>query len=562
MDRVFAAALSVTALLYLAAAKGGERAIPRTRFTCQGRAPGYYADVDTGCQVYHMCDGMGRQFSHACPNTTLFQQRMLVCDHWYMVDCAQSEGNYYANLLIGQRDKPFVTDDEMHLRTPRPDILSVPLNNNYYDGLKAAESKYSLTQTNSISDDDDTIVTSSSNNDLDRDKHNFNHKPSSSSFDSKPISNSLNSKPILNNFNSNPSTDNSNPSGNNFNTSGHNFNPSSGASNLDNPRDSNFRATTPNYPRTAPDVPSYNNINGLVPPNDDNVEQESSTRRVAHIPNVAVPSRELSPPVLPTTTTAATSEEFQIDVRMKPAADPVVKFINRFDPNSPDSLNTSMTRNEIININKHLPVGQPGSEEERTPRKNKNFGNSFNNVQTDKKKGAPENSRADTINTKSNAEGEDVFGNDPNAPSRELLPPKFDVTPLVTTTMGPPIYYEWKWAVPALDLKPPKISNVTYVNTTEPERIERPRYRPRSTTEEPDLKTQNVEYNISSYFVPDYVFPLDGSHPGYEGDHAQTSFQVEISRPGRSSFGENPACPHCHPAYLDPGSCEPCVVQR
>ncbi|GBP50123.1 hypothetical protein EVAR_42804_1 [Eumeta japonica] len=25
--------------------------VPRTRFTCQGRASGYYADVDTGCQV-------------------------------------------------------------------------------------------------------------------------------------------------------------------------------------------------------------------------------------------------------------------------------------------------------------------------------------------------------------------------------------------------------------------------------------------------------------------------------------------------------------------------------
>lgn len=25
--------------------------IPPTRFTCQGRASGYYADVDTGCQV-------------------------------------------------------------------------------------------------------------------------------------------------------------------------------------------------------------------------------------------------------------------------------------------------------------------------------------------------------------------------------------------------------------------------------------------------------------------------------------------------------------------------------
>lgn len=48
-----------------------------------------------------MCDGMGRQFTNICPNATLFQQRMLICDHWYMVNCERSEKNYDANLLIG-----------------------------------------------------------------------------------------------------------------------------------------------------------------------------------------------------------------------------------------------------------------------------------------------------------------------------------------------------------------------------------------------------------------------------------------------------------------------------
>lgn len=92
-----------------------------------------------------MCDGLGRQFSYTCPNTTLFQQRMLICDHWYMVNCSKAESNYAANLLIGlyyiltyhirfdykiyftgQRDKPFVNDEENSLRTPRPDLLDRP----------------------------------------------------------------------------------------------------------------------------------------------------------------------------------------------------------------------------------------------------------------------------------------------------------------------------------------------------------------------------------------------------------------------------------------------------
>ncbi|XP_038118488.1 mucin-5AC isoform X1 [Culex quinquefasciatus] len=98
----------------------------KTSFSCSGRAAGYYADVETGCQIYHMCDGLGRQFSYACPNTTLFQQRMLICDHWYMVNCSKAEGNYAANLLIGQRDKPFVPEDENEVRTPRPDLLDSP----------------------------------------------------------------------------------------------------------------------------------------------------------------------------------------------------------------------------------------------------------------------------------------------------------------------------------------------------------------------------------------------------------------------------------------------------
>ncbi|XP_019765959.2 uncharacterized protein LOC109541526 isoform X1 [Dendroctonus ponderosae] len=89
-------------------------------FSCDGRTSGYYADVSTGCQVYHMCDGLGRQFSYSCPSKTLFQQRMLICDHWYMVNCSKAEEDYSANLLIGQQGRAFI-EDQVH-RTPRPDL--------------------------------------------------------------------------------------------------------------------------------------------------------------------------------------------------------------------------------------------------------------------------------------------------------------------------------------------------------------------------------------------------------------------------------------------------------
>ncbi|XP_055382890.1 mucin-2 isoform X2 [Condylostylus longicornis] len=123
---------SITVILNIAQCQkndgpiGAHRVYRKTSFSCQGRSTGYYADIETGCQVYHMCDGLGRQFSYSCPNTTLFQQRMLICDHWYMVNCSRAESDYDANLLIGQKDKPFVPDDEQHLRTPRPDLLDRP----------------------------------------------------------------------------------------------------------------------------------------------------------------------------------------------------------------------------------------------------------------------------------------------------------------------------------------------------------------------------------------------------------------------------------------------------
>ncbi|XP_067000813.1 uncharacterized protein js [Anabrus simplex] len=87
----------------------------RTSFSCHGRVQGYYADVETGCRLYHLCDDTGRQFTNACPNLTLFQQRMMICDHWYMVNCSASVVDYAANLLLGRRDQPFLRpEDHLH----------------------------------------------------------------------------------------------------------------------------------------------------------------------------------------------------------------------------------------------------------------------------------------------------------------------------------------------------------------------------------------------------------------------------------------------------------------
>lgn len=43
-------------------------------FSCQNRIPGYYADMETRCQVWHWCLHSGTMFSFLCSNGTVFDQ--------------------------------------------------------------------------------------------------------------------------------------------------------------------------------------------------------------------------------------------------------------------------------------------------------------------------------------------------------------------------------------------------------------------------------------------------------------------------------------------------------
>jgi hypothetical protein len=71
--------------------------VPRTGFTCDGKAPGYYADPAAGCQAFYICQSGGRMDGFLCPNATLFSQQVLVCDYWWNVDCSQAESFYSIN---------------------------------------------------------------------------------------------------------------------------------------------------------------------------------------------------------------------------------------------------------------------------------------------------------------------------------------------------------------------------------------------------------------------------------------------------------------------------------
>lgn len=65
--------------------------IPRTGFSCEGKVDWqYYADIETDCQVFHVCHSQHSKTSFLCPEGTIFNQRHSVCDWWYNVDCTDS----------------------------------------------------------------------------------------------------------------------------------------------------------------------------------------------------------------------------------------------------------------------------------------------------------------------------------------------------------------------------------------------------------------------------------------------------------------------------------------
>merc|ERR1712090_120744 len=60
---------------------------------------GYYADTEQDCQAYHIClknseNGL-YPVSFLCPNGTVFNQQIFVCDWWFNVDCPAAT-SYYA----------------------------------------------------------------------------------------------------------------------------------------------------------------------------------------------------------------------------------------------------------------------------------------------------------------------------------------------------------------------------------------------------------------------------------------------------------------------------------
>jgi len=70
-------------------------------FTCEGKAPGYYADVNTNCEEYKICAAGHPVYTQRCGRGTIFNQRFLVCDHPFNYDCKNAYNDYQSNIDYG-----------------------------------------------------------------------------------------------------------------------------------------------------------------------------------------------------------------------------------------------------------------------------------------------------------------------------------------------------------------------------------------------------------------------------------------------------------------------------
>ncbi|XP_045132362.1 U-scoloptoxin(01)-Cw1a-like [Portunus trituberculatus] len=88
-----------------------------TGFSCDGLPYGYYADVNNGCRIFHVCYPYldaeqflrTRMFSFICGLGAVFNQEALVCDHAeHSIPCEDSP-NYYdsSNGYFGQTEVNF-----------------------------------------------------------------------------------------------------------------------------------------------------------------------------------------------------------------------------------------------------------------------------------------------------------------------------------------------------------------------------------------------------------------------------------------------------------------------
>ncbi|XP_045493032.1 uncharacterized protein LOC123692341 isoform X2 [Colias croceus] len=124
--------------------------LPETNFTCTGKViGGYYADLETSCQMFHVCT-VGQQdepmdIKFLCLNGTVFDQETRVCERVDEVDCTKSEKFYSLNLeLYGSTVPPIITPElkDEPKQTEPPQQPSKSSTEEYEDEEEGVDGEY------------------------------------------------------------------------------------------------------------------------------------------------------------------------------------------------------------------------------------------------------------------------------------------------------------------------------------------------------------------------------------------------------------------------------------
>nr|XP_045602280.1 mucin-2-like isoform X1 [Procambarus clarkii] len=107
----------------------GHDNMPATNFSCIGKViGGYYADVYTKCQMFHVCTlnekGSIHDYTFLCLKGTVFDQETRVCERFDEVDCSKSESFYHLNNdLYGPGIIPSTADSEGNPSAAKVQVL-------------------------------------------------------------------------------------------------------------------------------------------------------------------------------------------------------------------------------------------------------------------------------------------------------------------------------------------------------------------------------------------------------------------------------------------------------
>ncbi|KAF5300102.1 hypothetical protein FQA39_LY11294 [Lamprigera yunnana] len=96
--------------------------VPQTSFKCEEQQyPGYYADVETRCQVFHICANK-EMYDFLCPNGTVFHQHYLVCVWWNQFDCNSAPSLYGINAHIYDYSRDVFSQLQQNVNHPSANL--------------------------------------------------------------------------------------------------------------------------------------------------------------------------------------------------------------------------------------------------------------------------------------------------------------------------------------------------------------------------------------------------------------------------------------------------------